>query len=232
MYTLDELQQKIHRIYQGDVEYPVDGEEDYTLRTGFINDAINDWAYNQGISWKELFINLSDAPVSVGGDKTSSTSTTKYEAPTDFVFISSWIKITNSNNTSYYYEFCPPDDVMRRLKTDSSLKFFYITGVPGSYVININSPISGTIEYSYYKRATHLVNTTDVIEMSKPYFAIYKTVSQLYELDNRNDMVSKYTQLAKNLMDEMIIDNETVPINTSYRLKDLDYEVGGAVIGQ
>ena len=229
MYTLDQLQQKIHRIYQGDTDYPSSTEEDYTLRTGLINDAINDWAYNQGIYWKELFVDLADAS---DGDKTAVSSTEEYDPPSDFVFISSWIKITKTDGTSYYYTYAKPDEVMKIQKIDSSKRIFWITGSNTNKKIHILNPVDGTISYSYYKQTTELSSTTDKIEMSKPYFAIYSTVASLYELDNRNDMVSKYSQLAKNLMDEMIIENETKPYNNSFILEDNDYQLYGGTFGK
>jgi len=229
MLTLNQLQDKIHKIYQGDSSTPTAGSEDYIIRTNYINDAIHDWAYHQGVYWRQLFTTLSSSST---GDKTASSSTTTYNAPTDLVAFSSWLKITDNNGVSYYYYYKKNDDVMKAVRINPAEKFFYLTGKPGSYVININSPVNGTINYPYYKRATELSSSSDVIEMSKPYFAIYKAVAQLYELDNRNDMVLKYTQLAKNIMDEMIIENETAPFNTSYTLDDLDYQLYGATFGK
>lgn len=40
---LDALQKRIHRIYEGNVDYYSSSEDDYILRTGLCNDAIEEW---------------------------------------------------------------------------------------------------------------------------------------------------------------------------------------------
>ena len=222
--------QVIHRKYVGNVSYPSSGSTDYTLRTGFVNDAIREWAYEQNVLWKELYTNLSAA---ADGDKTATTSTTAYSAPSDFISISSFITITDSDGNKTYYFEKHPRDVKKVQMINSATKFFYVTGDAGSgHTINIVNPVAGTISYSYYKKATELSASTDKPEMSRPYYIVYSAMAQLYELDNRNDLVGKYLQLAKSVMDAMIIDNEVLAPNNPDKIPDLDYELRGAIIGQ
>ena len=230
MKTLDQLQQIIHRKYEGNTSYPSSGEEDYTVRTGLINDAINEWAYQENIHWRELYTTLADAS---DGDTTADTSTTAYDAPSDFVFMGSFLTITDSTGAKTHYFEKHPDDVKKYQAIDSSMKFFYITGNASSgHKINIVNPIAGTISYTYYKQATELSDTSDKAEMRDPYFIVYSVLAQLYELDNRNDLVSKYNQLAQNSMNAMIIENETLGANVPDKTSDLDFELRGAVIGE
>lgn len=215
--TLDEILKKIHIKYEGDTSYPTVGEEDYEIRLEKVNQAIDEWAYLDDTYWTELFTNLSDA---VDGDKTATTSQTQYDAPSDFRFISSFLTITDSSGNNYFYTYIRPDKVLSVQENDPSGKYFYITGKPSAYKINILNPIDGTINYSYYKTPTHLSQPTDVPEMSNPLFIVYSVVADLYELDNRNDMVNKYMQLAKQALDLMVVQNETKPF---YHYSD-DYE--------
>jgi len=230
LYTLDQLQQKIHLAYEGNTDYPSSGEEDYTVRTSFINDAIHEWEQSEGQYWKELFTTLA---VAATGDKTASVGDTTYNAPGDFMFISSYLKITGSDNSVSYYRQIRPDDFVNVYAGDTAAKVFYITDNPSSgYVININNPKAGTISYSYYKQATELSNTTDKPEMSMPYFIIYHALLQLYELDNRTDMITKYSQMKNDLMKNMINMNETLAFNNSNPLTDLNYQLAGGNIGE
>lgn len=229
MFTLDQLQQKIHRIYAGDTDYPASGSEDYNIRTGFINDAIHIWANTEGIYWRELFKNLSDA---TDGDKTATIDDTTYNTPSDFLFIASFLKITDTDNSTTYYRFVKPENVLKELATNPSAKFFYITGSPSSgYIININNPKAGTIEYSYYKIPKELSNATDKPEMSQPYFIVFHVLEQLYELDSRNDMVNKYSALKKAVFNEMITRNGVCPFNTDDGLVDQPYQLHSATFG-
>ena len=223
--TLDDLQGIIHKIYEGNTSTPSSTEEDYLLRLGYINDAIRIWE-GQSVDWRELFTNLSDAS---DGDKTTSSGVTAYSAPTDFVKISSYVKVG-----SYYYPYIEPNQVLTTLRNDSTKKFFYITGSPGSYVININPTPDPdlTISYSYYKTATTLSSGTDKPEMRLPMFIVYHTLARLYEGDLRNDMVSLYEQKAKEVMDEMIILNEVPPFNRKYQIDDISYTVDGIAFGK
>lgn len=222
--TLDDILTKIHIIYEGDTTYPSSGEEDYEVRLQMINDAIDEWAYLENTYWKELFTNLSDAAT---GDKTATASDNEYDAPSDFRFISSFLYITDTNNIKHYYKYIKQDEVINYQAEYPSGKAFYITGKPTAYKINILNPVAGTINYSYYKTPSHLSSSTDVPEMSNPLFIVYSVVAKLYELDNRNDLVSKYIQMANNALNQMIIENETAPfLHSTSNTELFDYNFG------
>lgn len=229
MKTLDQLQQMIHVLYKGNVNYPTSGENTYTYRTALINQAIQDWAYNQGIYWRELFTNLADAG---SGDTATTANDTSYATPDDFQFISSFIQITDSDSNKYYYRYIKPDEFLNIQKRDTSEKVFYITGANTGKMINVQAPAAGTLSYSYYKTPTELSATSDKAEMSKPMFIVYHVVEVLYEQDLRNDMVNKYQNLKKQLMDEMILDNDVAPYMNPSGLTDLPYELSFSTIGE
>lgn len=227
MFTLTQLQNIVHRIYEGNTSYPTEGSEDWDLRLGYMNDAISLWANEKGINWRQLFINLSDAST---GDKTTVSTQTSYDLPDDFMWISSLVNVGGT-----YLQEIKHDEVMNALRNNSNSPFFYITGdSSGGNVLNINpAPTAGlTIDYSYYKEPTLLAAAANKPEMTKPYFIVYMTLARLYEQDLRNDLVTFYEDKAKNIMDEMVIENEIAPFNTSYALKDYDSDIFGGGFGR
>lgn len=227
MYQESELQQIVHRLYEGSTDYPTSTEEDYLIRRGYMNDAIRAWAFERNIKWKELFINLSDA---ADGDKTTTSGDSVLDTPSNFIEISSFVKIGD-----VYYTFMRNDRVMNALRRSSGDRFFYVTGnASGGYKININPAIDSTgdtISYSYYKLPELIDETTDKPEMSKPYFVVYYTLARLHEQDLRNDLVTFYEDKAQNLLDEMVVSNEVAPHMHADSLEDLGYLVNGDGFG-
>jgi len=225
--TLEELQHKIHLIYEGDTSYPSVGSEDWNLRTGLINAAIDVWA-QENVRWRELFKNLSDA---TDGDKIALSTKTAYATPSDYRFVSSFVWIEDSNGQKTYYSFIRPDDKQKIDRLDPAGHYFYETGGAGSKKINLINPIDGTLNYCYYKTPTHLSSSTDVPEMINSDFIVWWVLAALYEQDLRNDKVTQYQTLAKQAMDYMIVENETRPFNQLTEEPDLLYE-DGFILGQ
>lgn len=232
--TLDQLVQLIYRKWESSTDYPTSGDEEYELITGAINEAIQSWggkANEENFKWKELFVNLSSAAT---GDKTTTSGDNTYACPTDFVHISSFVKVTAADGTYVIYPYKKQDDVLRALTDNSSERFFYITGNEDtgySIVLNPTPTITGsTISYSYYKSPKELSASSDKIEMPKPYFAVYHSLSSLL-LDERPDLAQFYLTKAKGVLDSMIIDNEIPPFNHNFTLEDTDYKVNGISFG-
>jgi hypothetical protein len=229
MKTLTELQQKIHRTYEGDTDYPTSGDEDWTLRTGFINDSIDLWAFEgarNGIRWRELFVDLDDA---ADGDTTTD-ATGVYDTPSDFREISSLVKIGD-----VYHDYISADKVLIQTNRDSSKRYFYITGNASTghkLHINPTSSTGETISYSYYKTPTALSSGTDTVEISNPEFLVAKVLARLQELDFRNDLVTFYEDRATEIMEGMVIDNEIPPSFNENNLDDYGWLRSGEAFGK
>lgn len=226
--TTDAILQSAHRIYVGDVEYPTSGDDDYSLRLGLVGDGINSWALKgseENVQWKELFTNLTDA---ADGDKTAAANDYAYDCPTDFVELSSWVKIGD-----LYWEVINPNQVMQYTKNDPGGRWCYITGNSNTgFVLNVNQPIAGTITYDYYKTPTIPTVGSDVVEMRRPYFLVHYILARLYELDSRNDLVTLHEGKMANILNAMVIDNDLDPFNNSYKLGDLQSDLDGVRWGQ
>lgn len=225
MYTEERLQEIIHRLYEGSTDYPDTTSDDYLLRRGYINDSVNEWALNSGnVRWRELFTTLADAS---DGDEVTTTAT-QYDCPTNFMFMSSRLEIGGA-----YYTFSSNDEVANRQDRGES-RFFWITGSPNAYKLNISEAVDagGTISYSYYKQPTLATATTTVLEMSRPYFAVYFTLSKLYEQDLNATMMSVYENKAKGILDEMLIANELPPYLYGFGIPDTEWQTDGVAFGR
>lgn len=229
----DAILQAVHRSYQGDVSYPVSGDDDYSLRFGFLQDSIRSWSTRgseENIEWKELFTTLAAA---TDGDKTATTDTTTYAMPTSFDHLTSKVTITDGVSAIQYYDIISPDAVLIAQKNDTSGNWCYVTGNENDgYSLHINAPVAGTISYNFYKTPFIPVTGTDKPEMKRPYFIVHDILAKLFELDGRNDLVTFHEAKKKGIMDSMIIDNELAPFGNSNALPDLQNEATGVRWGQ
>ena len=224
--TLDQILQSIHRIYESNTGYPSNGEEDYALRTGYVNDAIRIWGETEEVNWNSLYTDLASAG---DGDSTTTASDSTYNTPTNFIKFSSLVKIGG-----VYYTYRKLDEVQVEVKNNSNSRIYYLTGSPGSYVLNINptpDETGLTIEYNYYKTPTLMSDGTDVPDMTKPMYCVYYTLSRLYEADSRNDLMQFYDQKAQDVYQQMLIANEVPPFNHPYEIYDIDHATNGVKFG-
>ncbi len=218
------LQQHIHALYEKNTSYPASSSEDYLVRRQLINDSIDKWggyANAENIKWRELFTTAT----------LNLTTATTYTLPANFVSFSSYLKVTSTGDD--YYTFESPDNVLNRLRGDTSSKFSYVTGYPGAYTLNINPAPSVTgwvTAYSYYKTATLMTTTTSISEIPKPYFIIYNVLSTLFE-EERPDLSNKYLQMAADLMKAMVIENELSPALHPSSISSLDTDVNSLMWG-
>lgn len=225
--TLDQALQKIHRAYEQNVDYPESGEDDYNLRVGLIGDAIESWGTTENINWRELYQTLSSAST---GDKTTTASDAVYDMPTDFVRLATTVTINGIK-----YEFVKPENVKHTIDNVLKTHFYYITGTPTAYKLNVYPTPTETglaIEYMYYKQPTRPTTGTDIIPMSMPDFVVYMTLARLYEGDTNDSKTVFYEQKAKGLLDQMIIANELPPANEPLSMGDTAYELQGSAFGR
>ncbi len=221
--TLQEIQESIQVLYEGDTDTPTSGSEDWNLRTELINAAINRWEKEGGVLWNELWVKLSDA---ADGDKTTAADTTSYDCPSDFKAIGGYVRLTGTDGTTYY-KVIPTQDV--QLYDNSTTALCYVTGnASNGFDINfISAPAAGlTINYEYYKEADTVSQTTDVLEMSDPYFAIYFTTSQLFSNDGRiNEKRDEFVKAEARLR-QMVVRNGQNPWWQDNTIKDTDFDQG------
>jgi len=164
----------INSLYEGDTTPPTAGDSDYVYWTSLLNVAINMWESEEGMLWRELFVNLEDAS---DGDKTTVADTFSYDLPSDFRFSASGYVWLGSGTSKTALKVINREEVQAYENTTERVCWF-----SGSTLeINPNLTITGgyTITYSYYKKATLLSDGTDTFEMSDPMFAVFYALSEL-----------------------------------------------------
>lgn len=225
--TLDDIQHAIHLMYEGNVDYVASGDEDYSVRQGLINNWINRWANVEGMLWNELW------KTTTANQYTFNSSTTSYNLPADFKFLGGFVRITPvGGGTPFKVRVYPPDQVQI---VDSNAPYAYVTGIPGSYVLNLNGiPATysgGAMNFDYYKLPLRLDNTTDIPEIPDPYFLVYGVTSQLH-LNTRNN--SGYTvnkTEAETRLSQMMERNMLQPSYQDNTMEDVNYELFGSGLG-
>ena len=213
-------------LYEGDNDTPGATTSDYLTRRGLMNVGIVTW--EKEAQWRELFVKLADA---ADGDKTTGADDADYDCPTDFVFVVGYLRIGTTK-----YPYYPQEKVQLISSSDSSTKFFYVTGNTNTgFDIHIHpapSSAGDTITYEYYKTATELSATTTVFEMSDPYFAIYFALSKLYEQDGKMGEAQKAFMEAGSRLERMKTANVTPPFYQGNAIPDSAFSRGVGGFGK
>lgn len=183
--TLQEFQDLIHTLYQGDTETPGESDADWATRLLILEGAIRAWDSEKGILWDELWA-LNDSEQD--SSQTTDGATTAFNCTSSFRKPGGFIRLIASNGDSVFYEVKKPHEV--EIYRNTSEQIAYFTGNKNDgFVLNfLTAPATGyTIEYPFYKDPTIPTATTDKIEMSNPMFAIELSLSKLHELDGEGD---------------------------------------------
>lgn len=197
----------IHTIYESNVEFPGQTEDEYLTRLAYLNQAIQSWqneVYN-GFLWSELYVS-SIQPY---------TSTTI----ADFLYPE---KLYIGGKE---YTYVQPYEATEIIANNSSDTIYYIIGGANNRVINIYPALTtGQYTISYYKQATLYTsgNIGNHIEMSIPNYAIRYVLAQLYANDGDFSMSSqsaneaeKYLMQMKNGLQSMPMGSNNAVINLS-----------------
>lgn len=171
---LDDAITYLNTLYEGDSDVPASDEDDYTIWTSLFNVAINIWESEEGVLWRELFVDLADA---ADGDK-STDGTTSYTLPTDFIFPASGFVWTGTGTNKTAYKVIRIEDFQ---ELENSLgRWCYFVGTSTlEFNPNLSMTSGDTISYNYYKSASKVSTGTDTFEMSDPMFAVYYALSEL-----------------------------------------------------
>lgn len=208
--TLDDLIKALHIKAQGDVEFPASGEDDYTLYTAQLNDAISRWD-SEGVYWNSLFLTLQTA--STGAVKVITSGTSSYAMPTKFKELGGKIKVY-SGSTVNYYNVVKPEAIS---ELTSTTKYAYVTGNPkDGFFLHLNpvpdSTIDGyDIDYLYYSYPTKLTSSTDVSECPDPYFLVEYATAMNKINDEDSYAHSTSLKLAEYKLGIMKSNNQKLP---------------------
>jgi hypothetical protein len=187
--NLTDIINNVNFLYNGSSTPPTSGEEDYLVWTGLANMAINIWENEEGVLWRELFVNLIDAAT---GTKTTTAGTYSYTVPTDFKFpVSSYVWFGSNYNKTPTRIISPSELQLYENNTEG---FGYFLGTKLWFNPNMTLTTGQTITYSYYKKATKLSSGSDVPEMSDPGFIVYYVLSELKKEEGDTSALTIATQ--------------------------------------
>lgn len=223
--TLQEFQDELHTIYQGDTDTPADTDSEWNVRFNLLKQAIREWASEEGVLWAELWTTLTAA---ADGDKTVLTSDLDYACPTDFDFAGGFVRTGSSGNYAYW-KVLPAEKAQTFL--NEAMQACYFTGNPSSgYTLHfLQQPTVGdTIDYPYYKRPSYPDAVGEVIEMSDPLFAIYHCLSRMLEIDGAGARAIKAFRQAGAKMRGMKIRNVMPPYLQDNVVPDRQQDAEGA----
>lgn len=221
--TLTEYQTYLHSLYQGDGSTPSDGTDEWNHRENILAAAVGLWD-DEPVLWNELWTTLTDA---ADGDKTVVAATLDYDMPTDFRFLGSFVRTTDSSGNHTYWEVLKPET--SELYKNTSAKGVYVTGnkSAGFDLHFMQQPNAGdTINYPYYKEPSSPTLAAGVIEMSDPWFAVYYALSKLHEHDGDGDRALMAFQVATAKLGKMKTRNMMLPSMQPNSAPDRDWGLG------
>jgi hypothetical protein len=174
---LDDAIAYINTLYNGSSTPPASGEEDYEVWLSLLNIAISLWENEEGMTWKQLFVKLTDAS---DGDKTTTAGDYSYATPSNFVFPASgfvWLG-TGTNKTAFKVR--KQEDV-QLYENDPGNWCYFLQDTTPTLEFNPNCQLTtgAVINYNYYKTATALTTGASTFDMADPMFAVYYALSEL-----------------------------------------------------
>lgn len=218
--TLEELFEAYYTQYRAEAQVPNTTDDEWTIAVRLFNEAINRWSNYDGTYWKELF---ETNQVDGTGDQVIVTNQTEYDGPTNMKEAGGFVKIKDSSgNTVRSYNIIDPQEAQF---INDAASYCYFTGNPSSgFVLHLNpapdSSLSGKdIDYVYYKKPTLLVDSTDVSEMTEPYFMIHRALANRFRA-SRNPYYSSAKTDAEDVLRTMQLDNNSGSWANPWALKD------------
>lgn len=228
--TLQEFQDELHAEYQGDTDTPSSSDSEWTFRLRLLKGAIREWASEEGITWAELWAQLSDAAT---GDKTVNASDVDYACPTDFDFPGGYVRTTDASGNHTYWEVLSQERA--ELFKNEAVRACYFTGSQkaGFTLHFMDQPTAGhTINYPYYKTPTVPSAVGDILEMSEPRFAIHFCLSKMHEIDGEGDRAIKSFRQAQASIVKMRRRNILPVFLQENKVLDRDIDTGTAGFGE
>jgi hypothetical protein len=199
--TQDDIQKAIHGIFSNDTDTPASGDDDYKLRTTFINLVIEDWQQAIGTDWEELWSYRAS-------DTYQAANQGVYSTAKDFRWLGKKMKLVIGTGVLEV-----PIIRQRRVDDDNLPECYcFVSGKPGAYKLNfVGVPAEwegASIRYRYYRYATKLTGASDVPDMSNPLFIVYRVAARLFQLGRNNSGANFNNTAAQDAFDGMVTRNQ------------------------
>jgi hypothetical protein len=227
MADLQSIQDAIEILVNNDRDTPDVEDDEWTIRLGLINLAIDNWS-SEDTLWNELWTTYThDGSV---------TNATTYDLTfTDFRFPGSQLRLVLNGQTTYV-KLVPPGEAQNYVGQG---RVAYITGsTSAGFVLNFNwtpAPTDGTygasIIFDYYKVAAALENATDEPEMSDTSYITYWAAAQKSLLESQNNKYTVFSNMATQSIETMKLMNTIGPPNQPNVTDDID-ALNGSILGE
>jgi len=226
--TVQEFQDQLHAQYQGDIDTPAEGEEDWDLRLLLSYDWIDTWEGYEGTTWLELFVWLSDA---TDGEDTTDGTSTQFDCPTDFKFPGGFVTLISGTQRAKY-RVIRPEEIEINRNSGEAVCWFTGNKRVGFKLNFFSAPLSGqTIDYPYYKSAFKPTAAAHIFELSDPSFLIKGVLSKLHELDGQGDSATLSLNLANSKLSMMKAMNQLPIWFQDSAIPDSDFSTGTGGFG-
>lgn len=225
--TEQQILQIVHSMYEGNIDYPDPADDDYLVRRNIANGAILKWDMFRGTLWNELWIPSSSAP---DGEFTIALNKYTYKCPSDFRFISSYLRLVDANGNITFYKKIKPEDA--DLSDGQVCNKFYITGnARTGYFVNFlpgksntqfpaSTDVGKTIKYEYYKRPAQFSDSGDIPEASNPNYFVHFILSYLFIQDDNLDASNRELGDAQDALNQMQTINSMSSWHQADEVKD------------
>lgn len=216
--NVDEIQQQIHVLYEGDVDYPSNpSDEDFQIRLRLINLAIHEWEQTPNVLWRELIQSLDDIN-SNAAEKQVESGKNKYHCPDNLARMYEGVIYIDGLELIEI-----PIEKRQEMIKEKVKNVFYLSDNPSSgyYVnflgVNTSSLAGKNMSYSYIKTAKQMISPVDIPECSDPNYIVHRVVSELYAQDG-DPKSTKELQISQSLLSGMIVRNAATSIigNNTY----------------
>ncbi len=198
-YTWAYIKTLLQAFVEQNTDTPDTDDTSFWLVVG--NRLIGDW--EEEAEWDELWTYQN-------GGGTITANDTTYSLAADVREIGEHIELWRTDGSVEYVPFLDVTRVQRKDRLQE--KFFYKTGVAGSYVLNASwtpqtgdENIGATIKFPYYKFASRLAVDADVVEMRDPNWLVDAIVG---EVSNQPFKKQLFTARAQAKMNTMKSNNE------------------------
>ncbi len=199
--TLDDIQREAHALYSNGIDVPAPtDEEDYPLRTTFINHYIREWEQFDGVKWRELYDYQSGAVFDA--------NISAYECQQSFRRLAGKVKLVKSDGTKLVV---PVYSIERLDDDDLPETYCWVSGRPGAYNLNFFGVpaewVGAEIQHRFRRWATKLANPDDVPDMSNPNYLVKMLAARLFLLSRNTTQYKVNNDDAQDDLSAMITFN-------------------------
>lgn len=170
--SLDDIQAEISALVDQDADTSVLSNDDYTLRTNYINRALREWS--EVGQWQVLYKQFNSYI-------STSTGNASVALPSDFRKLAAYPHICNADTANEEFpDVLPQEDQLG----NNSHRVWIMGSSTNGYIMRVHGTTlasGASLMVPYYKTASSLVSPADVADIPNPEYLVQKTVGYIWE---------------------------------------------------